>query len=182
MYILVKSSCNTIIRVAPTDAHFPLDNDDGDGRPLSLERRILARNQKVFWVMEDRKGKGTAALRDILYVKFPHHSLIKLLARLLIYHSRYLVKSTCPSITTRPQWTFPPRLDVCSRPPWRVMPGGVHVSQCQTVATFYSNHFSALLPLALSLCGEVFRQRRMLWGNLCLPQRRPPPQYGSLMS
>ena len=85
MYILVKSSCNTIIRVAPTDAHFPLDNDDGDGRPLSLERRILARNQKVFWVMEDRKGKGTAALRDILYVKFPHHSLIKLLARLLIH-------------------------------------------------------------------------------------------------
>ena len=106
---MVKSSCNTIIRVGPTDAHFPLDNDDGDGRPLSLERRILARNQKVFWVMEDRKGKGTAALREILYVKFPHHSLIKLLARLLIYHSRYLVKSTCPSITTRPQWTFPPK-------------------------------------------------------------------------
>ena len=29
--------------------------------------------------------------------------------------------------------------------------GGVHVSQCQTVATFYSNHFSALFPLALCL-------------------------------
>ena len=95
----------------------------------------------------------------------------------------------------------------------REMPGGVHVSQCQTVATFYSNHFSALLPsaLSLSLCGEVlwwpnivvagcvieiathatfdlvfwasrvFRQRRMLSGNLCVPQRRAPPQYVSLM-
>ena len=50
------------IRVSPIDdAHFSFDNDNGDGRLVSLERRILARTPKVFlghgrWEMKRHAG------------------------------------------------------------------------------------------------------------------------------
>ena len=160
--------------------------------------------------MGDR-NKGTLALGENLVCQISARFLLfcslrdERLSNIQTCQLINLVNSTCLFNSKWTPWIFSRKADVSSRPTWREMPGGVHVSQCQTVATFYSNHFSALLPsaLSLSLCGEkysdgpiswsqvawlksrltqpliwfflasrVFRQRRMLSGNLCVPQRR----------